>query len=120
MLACCDMIGKPMALNVAEQSAVEFLDELVNSISDLNSPKNISSDLIRDLLLDTHSYRTRHADLANMSHEESLLHWIEHGHRESSRKFSPNLYCLDAVKSAEVGIVVYLSSAVRLSDGTYL
>ena len=67
MLACCDMIGKPMALNVAEQSAVEFLDELVNSISDLNSPKNISSDLIRDLLLDTHSYRTRQTGTADSS-----------------------------------------------------
>lgn len=113
------MIGL-LSLNVAEQSSAEHLDELVQSISGLNSPKNISSELIRSLLLETHSYRTRHADLASKSDEELLLHWFEYGHRENSRKFSPNLYCLDTVKTAEVGIVVYLSSAVRLSDGTYL
>ena len=101
------------------KSLQEF-DELVDSISDLNSPKNIASDIIRNLLLDIHSYRARHADLASKSDEELLLHWFEYGHRENSRKFSPNLYCLDTVKTAEVGIVVYLSSAARLSDGTYL
>ena len=98
------MIGL-LSLNVAEQSSAEHLDELVQSISGLNSPKNISSELIRSLLLETHSYRTRHADLASKSDEELLLHWFEYGHRENSRKFSPNLYCLDTVKTAEVGIV---------------
>ena len=114
------MITEPLALNVAEQSSAELLDELIHSISDLNSPKNISSDLIRSLLIDAHSYRTRHADLADMSNDELLLHWFEHGHHESSRKYTPNFYCLDTAKIAEVGIVVYLSSAPTLADGSYL
>ena len=105
---------------MTEKSSLELLDETIKSVSSSNSPKNISSDLVRNLLLDTHSYRTRHDDLAGKSDSELLLHWFEYGHHESSRKFTPNLYCLDNAETAEEGWVVYLSSAVKLSDGTYL
>ena len=105
---------------MAEQSSLQTLDEMVQSVSGSNSPKNISSEQIRDLLLERHSYRARHADLASKTDEELLMHWFDYGHRETSRKFSPNLYSLNMANAAEVGSVIYLSSAVRISDGTYL
>ena len=105
---------------VAYNSSLELFDQLVQSISGSNSPKNISSELVRDLLLDKHSYRAKHTDLASMSEEELLAHWLEYGHREVGRKFSPNVYCLDASKNDDKGNVVYLSSAPKLCDGTYL
>jgi len=49
---------------VTKKSSLELLDETIKSVSSSNSPKNIASDLVRNLLLDTHSYRTRHDDLA--------------------------------------------------------
>ena len=105
---------------MSNNSCLELFDQLVQSISGSNTPKNISCELVRDLLLDKHSYRAKHADLAFMSEEELLTHWLEYGHRETSRNFSPNLHCINISDAAEDGSVIYLSSAARLSDGTYL
>ena len=61
---------------MADNSSLELYDQLVQSISGLNTPKNISSELVRDLLLDKHSYRAMNPDLASMSEEELLIHWL--------------------------------------------
>ena len=103
-----------------EQSSREVLDGFIQSLSGSNSPKNISSKLIRELLLDRQSYRSRHKDLSNFSDEKIFIHWFENGHGEKSRRFSPNLNSFRTLKPAKTGSVIYLSSAERLSDGTYL
>ncbi|MDC3185876.1 glycosyltransferase [bacterium] len=105
---------------VAGNSSLELSDQLVQSISGSNTPKNIPSELVRDLLLDRHIYRGKQEDLASMSDEELLIHWLAYGHRESVRKFSPNVYCLGKSVNAKEGSVVYLSSAPELCNGTYL
>ena len=107
-------------LNVPEQSSREHLDDFIQSLSGDNTPKNISSDSARELLLDTRSYGSRHKDLSHFSDDELLIHWFENGHCEKSRRFQPNLLCLKSPKPAQEGSVTYLSSATRLSDGTYL
>ena len=118
--ACCDIIYISIIVVVANNSSLELYDQLVQSISGLNTPKNISSELVRDLLLDKHSYRAMNPDLASMSEEELLIHWLEYGHGEVGRKFTPNVFCLDTSKNVDQGSVVYLSSAPKLCDGTYL